>query len=152
MAPSWHRLLMLLLPLALNACNPPGSRPAQSVASPLAPAPPPAVDADGDGHTPPSDCDDDDPLSFPNAPERCDAADNDCDGVVDEDPAADAPTWYLDVDGDGYGSSVDAVTSCSPPSEEWVLNGDDCGPTNPEIHPGVMEVCNGEDDDCDGLV
>jgi len=63
----------------------------------------------------------------------------------------DAPTWYLDVDADGYGSSVDAVTSCSPPSEEWVLNGDDCEPTDPDIHPGAVEVCNGEDDDCDGL-
>ncbi|HNH48892.1 MAG TPA: hypothetical protein PKY30_17750, partial [Myxococcota bacterium] len=39
----------------------------------------------------------------PNAsPEVCDDRDNDGDGVVDED-AADAPTWYLDADDDGYG-------------------------------------------------
>jgi hypothetical protein len=142
---------MLLLQLTLSACTPPGPRPARSTAAPAAPAPPPALDADADGHAPPADCEDDDPLTFPGADERCDAADNDCDGLVDEDPVVDAPTWYLDVDADGYGSSVDAVTSCAPPSEEWVLNGDDCEPTNPDIHPGMMEVCNGEDDDCDGL-
>jgi hypothetical protein len=97
------------------------------------------------------DCDDDAAQTFPDADERCDAADNDCDGRVDEDPAVDAPTWFLDVDGDGYGNAVDAVTTCAPPSEEWVLNGDDCAPTDPEVHPAAVEVCNGEDDDCDGL-
>jgi hypothetical protein len=142
---------MLLLPLALSACAPPGPLPAQSTPAPAAPAPPPALDADGDGHAPPSDCDDANSLIFPGADERCDSSDNDCDGLVDEDPAVDAPTWYLDVDADGYGSFADAVRSCSPPSEEWVLNGDDCEPTDPDIHPGMTEVCNGEDDDCDGL-
>jgi hypothetical protein len=137
---------MLLLTLPLGACAPSAPRATGAI-----PAPPPALDADSDGHAPPADCDDDDPLSFPGADERCDSSDNDCDGLVDEDPAVDAPTWYLDVDADGYGSSVDAVTSCAPPSEEWVLNGDDCEPTNPDIHPGMTEVCNGEDDDCDGL-
>jgi hypothetical protein len=97
------------------------------------------------------DCDDDDARSHPGAPERCDEADNDCDGQVDEDPAEDAPTWYLDVDADGYGAATDALTTCTPPTEEWVLNGDDCAPEDPAIHPGQPEVCNGEDDDCDGL-
>ena len=126
-------------------------------------------DGDGDGYGDPSasvamcrppegfvaagapDCDDGSALSFPGADERCDGADNDCDGLVDEDPAIDAPTWYLDVDADGFGAASDPVTSCAPPSEEWVLNGDDCAPTDPLIHPDAVEICNGEDDDCDGL-
>jgi len=44
-------------------------------------------DNDHDGHLPPqcggSDCNDNDPLVFPGAQERCNARDNNCDGTVD---------------------------------------------------------------------
>lgn len=46
-----------------------------------------AVDNDGDGHSAPSDCDDDDPNIHGGAPEACDGADQDCDGVVDDAPS-----------------------------------------------------------------
>ena len=48
------------------------------------------------------DCDDSEASSNPDASERCDGADNDCDGEVDED-SLDADEWYPDEDGDGYG-------------------------------------------------
>jgi hypothetical protein len=30
--------------------------------------------------------------------------------------------------------------------------GDDCDDTNPRVHPGATEVCNGLDDDCNGVI
>lgn len=43
------------------------------------------VDADGDGYSPPSDCDDSDPAVNPGAADSCDGVDNDCDGFADDD-------------------------------------------------------------------
>ena len=42
-----------------------------------------SIDNDGDGHTTPSDCDDNNPNINPQADERCDGIDNDCDEIID---------------------------------------------------------------------
>jgi hypothetical protein len=47
-----------------------------------------------------------------------------------------------DQDGDGYGSPGD--TTCPHGGLT------DCNDTDPAIHPGAAERCNGVDDDCDG--
>jgi hypothetical protein len=44
----------------------------------------PACDADADGVPAGMDCNDQDPQTFPGAPELCDMRDNNCDGMVDE--------------------------------------------------------------------
>lgn len=46
----------------------------------------------------------------------------------------------VDADGDGY---VAAANDCVP--------GGDCDDNDPNVHPGATELCNGRDDDCDGL-
>lgn len=65
--------------------------------------------------------------------------------------------WYLDLDGDGFGSELQET--CTSPGEEWVRRGGDCvdrdpaqDPLSAEIHPDAEEVCDRIDNDCDGVV
>jgi hypothetical protein len=132
----------------------------------------PGVDGDGDGHagtaTGGADCDDGAPGIHPGAAELCDAEDQDCDGLVDED---------FDLDGDGVttclGDCDDANASVLPgavelcdgldgdcdgavPADEVDGDGDgvplclDCVDGDPSVHPAAAEVCDGADQDCDG--
>ncbi len=101
----------------------------------------------------PGDCNDDSPTIHPGAEEICDSVDNDCNGYSDDDdPAepADTQTWYMDYDGDGYGDPDFVTTSCSQRAHE-VSNDDDCDDLNESINPDGIEVCDGADNDCDGV-
>ncbi|MBW2526655.1 MAG: putative metal-binding motif-containing protein [Deltaproteobacteria bacterium] len=84
--------------------------------------------------------------------ERCNGIDDDCDDLVDEDDAEDAPTWYRDYDDDGYGDGADAQRSCHQPLG-YSPHGTDCDDGDDDVHPAAGESCsNGVDDDCDGAV
>jgi hypothetical protein len=107
-----------------------------------------AADADADGFPDGDDCDDANPAAFPGAVEACDGVDNDCDGEVDESLSA---LWFRDDDGDGFGDDGDpGVDTCAPGSGLVEVQGD-CDDGDPAISPDGLEVCNGEDDDCDGV-
>ena len=97
------------------------------------------------------DCHDGEPTIFPGADELCNGEDDDCDGEVDEDGAIDAPTWYADTDGDGYGGTDSTTSACEQPSG-FLAAGDDCDDGDTAVFPGADELCNGEDDDCDGTI
>ncbi len=100
--------------------------------------------------TPSFDCDDTEATTYPGAPETCDGADDDCDGVVDEADAVDAVTWWLDADSDGYGGSSLSLRQCAQPTG-YVLSSSDCNDLSAAISPGATETCNDLDDDCDGV-
>ena len=99
-----------------------------------------------------ADCDDDNALANPGVDELCSTAfDDNCDGDVNEDTAADAPTWNADADEDGYGTSNYTLVQCESP-EGYVADATDCDDTDAAIHPTADERCNGLDDDCDNVV
>ncbi len=95
-----------------------------------------------------TDCDDGDASVHPYADELCDLQDNDCDGEIDE--GATLP-FYADADDDGYGDASDEVQACEAPSG-YLADFTDCDDSDDDVHPGAEEVCNDEDDDCDGSV
>lgn len=108
-------------------------------------------DADGDGFSAIEDCDDSNPQSNPGRLERCDGVDDDCDGTTDEDDAVDAATWYVDADGDGFGSDTESVVACEAP-DGYADNADDCDDLDPLASPAGVESGTQDylDSDCDG--
>ena len=97
------------------------------------------------------DCDDNNPTISPDATERCNTLDDDCDSLVDdEDDSLDTTTtttFYRDYDGDGSGDPTGPIQHCALP-EGYAITMDDCDDTRDDVHPGATEVCNGLDDDC----
>jgi hypothetical protein len=77
----------------------------------------PAVDSDGDGYSPPEDCNDNDASINPGTTEACnDGIDNDCDSAID---CSDSDcTAVCDIDGDGVLNEVDNCPSIPNSQQE----------------------------------
>ncbi|MAY80788.1 MAG: hypothetical protein CL930_08380 [Deltaproteobacteria bacterium] len=97
------------------------------------------------------DCDDTDADINPSGVEYCDDIDNNCDGEVDGDDAIDPSDWYQDIDGDGYGDIDVFISACDAP-EGYVANNTDCDDVRGTVNPGMMELCDDMDNNCDDLV
>ena len=108
------------------------------------------LDSDNDGFVQAEDCDDTRNDVHPDAVELCDEIDNDCDGEIDEE-AYDAPSWFEDADGDGYGNNDAEVKQCGQPTG-YVITRTDCNDTTASAYPAATEYCDGIDNDCDGRI
>jgi hypothetical protein len=104
------------------------------------------LDGDLDGVTGcDGDCEPDVGSVFPGSPEVCDGFDTDCDGE------ADFGGGELDIDGDGH-------LPCSPyqaAGAAGVVGGGDCDDNDRDVYGGTNpapEVCDGQDNDCDGYL
>jgi hypothetical protein len=143
-AASWFRGLWFFLAVAAAAmplgCLPPDGRPARSSGNFDGGGLDGTgidgfyLDRDEDGVTPAQgDCDDDNPMVYPGAPELCDGLDHDCNNIRDD---------ICDNDGDGY-----AIRAGNGKP------GGDCNDRDRRIGPGALEVQgNRLDDNCDGRV
>ena len=105
------------------------------------------VDGDGDTYPLPGDCNDLDATVSPGAEERCNNVDDDCDGVVDEgNPRlfGDSPIPHEATCGRDEGACRMGPLVCAHREDGSVFDlclGD----------MGSTEICDGFDNDCDGL-
>jgi hypothetical protein len=133
-------------------------------------------DNDGDGFSPPEDCDDTNELVNPAMPETCNGVDDNCNGLVDDGvtnacgECGDVPEEVcadgLDNDCDGTvdencgGCTGDESKECygGPDGTQGVgqcvtglmtcIGGEFWSPCEGDVVP-EPEVCDGEDNDCD---
>ena len=70
--------------------------------------------------------------------EQCDGTDNNCDGTIDESTAIDASTWFMDLDGDGWGFTH-LVQACERPSGTVAIPGD-CDDSTDTTYPTAPDL------------
>ncbi len=65
-------------------------------------------------------------------------------------PPCEPRIWTLDLDGDGWAGTT-TVEACEAPPQSVSEEGD-CQDEDPSVHPDAEEICDGVDNDCDGVL
>ena len=85
-----------------------------------------------------------------------DNLDNNCDGQTDEVGCkctfGDPMVLYVDADDDGFGTNVSktfCVNEVTPYG--YATQSGDCNDSDSSVHPGAVEICDGIDNNCDGV-
>lgn len=86
------------------------------------------------------------PEAYDSEEVTCDGLDNDCNGEVDEGLTE---PRFPDADGDGFGDPDGEAPAC-PGAAGWVDNDTDCDDGDPWTYPDAVEICDGEDNNCNG--
>ena len=73
--------------------------------------------------------------------------------VFDDGSCTYPQTYWLDLDGDGFGDEfASPITSCPPLPQAAVFNSDDCNDNNEAMYPNAPSTQEGIDNDCSGAV
>ncbi|GBD04377.1 hypothetical protein HRbin19_01690 [bacterium HR19] len=91
------------------------------------------------------DCNEGNASIYPGAPLNCNnSKDNDCDGNVEK--------WFFqDQDSDTWTTSISQCANTMPSGFTSTSKPLDCNDSTPAVNPARIEVCNGIDDNCDGI-
>ncbi|MCO4761004.1 MAG: putative metal-binding motif-containing protein, partial [Myxococcales bacterium] len=99
-----------------------------------------------------NDCDDKDASVNPGKAEVCNNnKDDNCDGSQNSENAIYCINLYKDGDKDTYGAGT-AKCFCSATTEYTTTKAGDCNDTVATIKPGVVEICDNIDNNCDGKI
>jgi len=85
-------------------------------------------------------------------PEVCNGLDDNCNGQVDEGLTTGGGPWFLDADSDGFGDPFSTPSTACLQPVGFVADNTDCDDVNAATHPGAVEICDGKDNNCNGVI